>query len=257
MRECRRTAPVLMLVLLSVVVSGGWVRERPHAQGTIPVVTASPMNTAVMPVTGGMGVVGELRTEVADASLDVGPMPSLAVQNTIGAITLTRSADDAKITVRATKRATSDEAIHRRIVAITRDGDDITIEDGNPGGNISVRNSSERALLPSVDFEIALPRQANLSVRNTEGPVSITGIAGTVEASTNTGAVAISECSGKLTARATSGQLTVRKFEGVLEARTTNGPIAVRDLLGSATVRTMSGTIEVSGTLTNDAPNLL
>lgn len=92
---------------------------------------------------------------------------------------------------------------------------------------------------------IAAPRGAAVSVQSENGPVSLSGLQGRLQASSRNGPVSLESCTGDVDVQAQNGPIQVRGDEGRLHLRTQNGPIGV----------SLSGAGWKSGTLDASAVN--
>ena len=84
----------------------------------------------------------------------------------------------------------------------------------------------------SVDYELMVPKQSNLTLDTTNGGISIAGVNGEIEARTTNGGIKLSALSGDVNAHTTNGGLSVelhgRSWQGKgLDAGTTNGGVSV------------------------------
>ena len=82
----------------------------------------------------------------------------------------------------------------------------------------------------SVSFVVYVPRQSDLDLQAHNGPVSATGVSGSIEARTQNGPLSLRSVSGQVNARTQNGPLDV-ELDGTrwtgqgLDAETRNGPV--------------------------------
>jgi len=80
---------------------------------------------------------------------------------------------------------------------------------------------------------IAAPRDAAIDVEATNGPISLSGLGGSVVARAQNGPISSSDSAGEIQAEAQNGPIHVRGNSGRVRVQTENGPIGV-SLTGSA-----------------------
>jgi len=99
------------------------------------------------------------------------------------------------------------------------------------GGTISADGpASRRGASWSVSYDIFVPRNSDLAVETTNGPISVEAVNGRMELDAENGPISLSSVSGDVRARASNGPLAVdltgTRWEGRgLDAETTNGPV--------------------------------
>ena len=92
-------------------------------------------------------------------------------------------------------------------------------------GAVSVRGPEEGTWVGYL--LIAAPRGAAVSVHSENGPISLSGLQGRVQANSQNGPVSLESCIGEVDVEAQNGPIQVRGDEGKLHVRTQNGPIGV------------------------------
>lgn len=92
------------------------------------------------------------------------------------------------------------------------------------GGTVSVAGSSEDAL---VSFLVKAPRGASLDLSATNGPLSVDGLEGTVEAKVTNGPLSLRGVQGTVRASATNGPVRLVRASGDVTATAVNGPLTV------------------------------
>jgi hypothetical protein len=101
-------------------------------------------------------------------------------------------------------------------------------------------------------FLISAPRGASLDLRSENGPISVSGFDGTLEAQAVNGPVSIKQSSGTITAETTNGPVSIKGGSGAVKLLAKNGPVSVK-LEGD----TWDGTLDAStknGPLTLKVP---
>ena len=152
------------------------------------------------------------------------------IENGNGAVEVTASSDG-QVHVRARRRARagSDAAAKELLGRISiRDSsapDKVSIETTGPRGGMLLGGSAE------VRYDIQVPPSASLRVRNTNGRITIEGLAGTIDAETTNGGVEGRGVRGAVRAETTNGgidlDLDAVADDGV-DLETTNGGVEVR-----------------------------
>ena len=107
----------------------------------------------------------------------------------------------------------------------------------------------------SVDYDIAVPRDAKLWLKNGFGNVDILGVQGWADLENghgqlkfeNGGAAKLTNSFGEIQATGADGNLEVTDNNGAVTASSVKGTLDVRDRFGSITVSNVSGTVTVSG----------
>ena len=84
----------------------------------------------------------------------------------------------------------------------------------------------------SVTYEVHVPRRYDLNLETHNGPISVEGVTGRLEAEAVNGPMSLVNIGGDVRARTTNGPLTIRldgtKWNGTgLDAETTNGPVTL------------------------------
>ena len=141
---------------------------------------------------------------------------------------------------------------------VTVRGDTLTLEG---------RNRSLICINCEVTFTVRVPHSVSLSLRTTNGHVSVTGAMERVDAATTNGNVTTAETGpAPLDLKTTNGRIEVRGAGAEIRARTTNGSVELRDVdlpsgsdnriqstNGSVTVQGLStsAALDISGRLSN------
>lgn len=116
-------------------------------------------------------------------TFSVGAQPKIIIRDDVGAIRVHPGGEEYQVVVQATKR--------RRILM----GGEIDIHyDQNTAKNaISVKASNGWSFIGSkwVDFDITVPRNADLELKNDAGGITINGIAGQISCTTGAGSVKV------------------------------------------------------------------
>ena len=84
-----------------------------------------------------------------------------------------------------------------------------------------------------VYFIVRAPRGATLDLDSTNGPVSIEGINGTINARVTNGPISLKDSTGRIDLRSTNGPISIAGESGDVKASATNGPLSVKLAGGS------------------------
>ncbi len=203
----------------------------------------------------GMGAAGSAAADAAEERFEktfaFAPGQLLSLSNTNGDIFI-EPWDRAELEVRARKRVktrggSAAEALEELRIDIDVEGGGIEIETVYPNWR---RLFSWNDVSASVDYDIRLPRSADLDVRTVNGEIEITGMAGEIRLRSTNGGIAVFDSAGSVSASTTNGGIKVEldelSGEG-MEFETTNGAIRV-DLPATArasvNARTTNGSID-------------
>ena len=133
-------------------------------------------------------VVGKSRQSVGSTEthiFSVGAQPKIIIKDDVGSIRVHPGGEDQQVVVQVTQR--------RRILL----GGDIAIHyDQNTAKNaINVKASNGWSFIGTkwVDFDITVPRNADLELKNDAGSITIDGIAGQISCTTNAGTVKVTD----------------------------------------------------------------
>jgi DUF4097 and DUF4098 domain-containing protein YvlB len=150
-----------------------------------------------------------------------------------------RAWDRNEVHVRALVRATARDVELAREIAAS-----VVVSEGNrlrASGPEGRRNQSW-----SVDYEVQVPRETELTVSTVNGEVAVRELSGDVSVDAVNGEIAISDVSGDISAEAVNGQIEIRQVSGDISAETVNGSIELDGVSGSVDGRAVNGRIEVT-----------
>ena len=175
----------------------------------------------------------------------------LALSNTNGDVYV-EPWDRDEVRVRAVKRvktrgSSADAALEELRIEVDVDSRGIEIETVNPSWRRIMGWSGVSA---SVEYEIQLPREADLEVRTVNGEIEVSGLAGEIRLRSTNGGIAVLDSAGSVSAATTNGGIKVElqevSSEG-MEFETTNGGIKVdlpSTVRASVYARTTNGSID-------------
>lgn len=150
----------------------------------------------------------------------------VAITNVAGAVSVT-AWDRAGVDIRALTYGSDQAAVDRTHVVVDRNGSQISVKTQyDRSGFFGNQNGGE------VDYTIRVPKNLNVNVTNVSGPITIAGVAGSVEANDVSGRLDanLGSLSGTRTVhmKAISGPITVRiarASNASVEASTISGPV--------------------------------
>jgi DUF4097 and DUF4098 domain-containing protein YvlB len=213
---------------------------------------------------------GPEQIDKVSQTFKVGEGASLDVSHLSGDIRVTGTSGS-EIKVEATKRARSRDAAEAK-----RQLDQLRIDINNFNGRVEVRtiyprrSSNGNGWSVIVDYVIAVPVNATVSLKSISGDISVTNVQGEVSAQTVSGDVNLSETPNAVIAKTISGDVTARDVgstttlvRGTVSGTVLGTGLRVRALEAgsvSGDVRLIASQIErleaksVSGNIEFDAP---
>ncbi|MCL4849236.1 MAG: DUF4097 family beta strand repeat protein [Acidobacteria bacterium] len=163
-------------------------------------------------------------------SYPLGDEARLEVRNTNGAIEVETSTDGqlhvrAERIAKAASDAAAKELLKRIEIREEVDGQTVRLRTETPGG---LQMAGGRA---EVRYVVRLPARASVSVQNTNGRVTLTGLSGPVDARTTNGGVSGRGLTGPVVAQTTNGGVDIEVdevAEGGVSLGATNGGVQLR-----------------------------
>ncbi len=119
------------------------------------------------------------------------------------------------------------------------------------GRTVSIQGRVEGAFSwmfggPQIRLRVRVPREFDLDLRCTAGPIRIEDMTGAVRARTGDAAIDVVGAAGKIKLRTANGPIRVSEVQGDVEARAFYGDIDVRWVEGDVQVRTGRGAIALA-----------
>jgi hypothetical protein len=186
---------------------------------------------------------GPVASEPFTAQARLGRQGSFNLVNAAGSVTITASGGT-DVRIDAMKRVwdRSDAAARAAL-------QDVVIEVTERQGGVDVRTDVQRArrIDAEVDFTIAVPSGASVSVRTGTGDVIVTGIRGELRAEAVGGSIKATSVGQVRSLRTLSGAVTVENGDSSdLTVSTLGGPVTIRQLRArAADVRTVAGDLVI------------
>jgi hypothetical protein len=123
------------------------------------------------------------------------------------------------------------------------------------GNHIRIGRLEDRELARnvSIDYEIEVPVETQVSSATGSGDVAVEGIRGPVNATSGSGDMKLRSLQSDVTLKTGSGDVNLEEVSGGrVEVQTGSGDVELRDLRCAMRVRTGSGDISAEGELTGD-----
>lgn len=187
---------------------------------------------------------GPMATQPFTATATIGRQGTLTLVNPAGNVTITASGGD-NVRIDAIKR------VWDRTDAAARSGlADVRIEVSERQNSVDVRTTwqRQRPFDAEVDYTIAVPAGAGVSVRALSGDVTITGVRGELRAEAVTGSIKATSVAQVRQLRTLSGGVTLENADGTdVMVSTLGGAVTIRQLKAqSADVRTVGGDVIIT-----------
>ncbi len=155
-------------------------------------------------------------------------VPDIVVKNSTDGRTTVRGYDGAEVRVRTVREGSGARDLD---VRIHQDGNRITVE---------VRSMDRRwfswGRSPRVHIEIEAPRRSDITARNDDGRLTVSGFDGRLSLAVDDGDLRVADTSGELTVRADDGELDLRNVDEVIDVRTDDGDVRALEISGELTV---------------------
>lgn len=177
----------------------------------------------------------------------------LSLENTNGDVWV-ETWDRDEVLVQATKRvktrggASADEVLADVRIEVEVDARGIEIETEYPRRGLGFFGWNDASI--SVEYDIKVPRRANLELQTVNGEIEVAGVAGDLQLSSTNGGISVVDSAGRVDASTTNGGIRVELDEVAdarMEFRTTNGGIRLdlpSSIRASVSARTTNGSIE-------------
>ena len=195
---------------------------------------------------------GPTASEPFTAVAKIGRQGTFNLVSPAGTVTITASGGD-DVRIDAVKRVW-DRTDAEAKAALS----DVTIDVTERQGGVDVRANAQRAHLldAEVDFTIAVPTGASVSIRTGSGDVTVSGIRGELRAETAGGSIKATSLGQVRLLRTLSGAVSLDNAESSdVTVSTLSGAVTVRQLKAkSADLRTVAGDVAIAD---SDAERLI
>jgi hypothetical protein len=186
---------------------------------------------------------GPMASEPFTAVAKIGRQGTFNLVNRAGSVTITGSGGD-DVRIEAVKRVwdRSDAAARAAL-------QNVEIEVTERQGGVDVRAGAQRprAIDAEVDFTIAVPAGASVSVRTGTGDVTVTGVRGELRAEAVGGGIKATSVGQVRLLRTLSGAVSLENGDSSdITVSTLGGPVTIRQLKArSADLRTVAGDLVI------------
>lgn len=168
------------------------------------------------------GAMATTFTEVGreERTFAVTGVPQVRIENFEGSIRV-KAWDRPEVGFTAVKHAIDKTAFAGILVQATQRGGEVQLAAQFTKGDrrMKLGGSHVRAKGAYVEWEINVPRAANVSLATGDGPLSVTGVDGLVELRTGDGKIEVFDGRGRVNARTNDGLIRIARFDGEVEAR--------------------------------------
>lgn len=180
------------------------------------------------------------RTGRETKSFQVSGTPTVYVNTFDGAVRV-RAWDKQEVSFEASKRAKSDDALRNINVRAEQKGNEISIIAEYDKGKKHLRSSTA-----TTQFEVFVPRQANVRVVSGDGRINIEDVSGQAELKTSDGRIEVRGGRGRIVAETGDGRISVFEHDGAVEAKTGDGRITLEGRFTNINARTGDGNISIT-----------
>jgi DUF4097 and DUF4098 domain-containing protein YvlB len=111
---------------------------------------------------------------------------------------------------------------------------------------IRLANEGEPHAAPA-DLEIKVPAGSRLEIESFNASIEVTGVKGSIKASTVQGRILIAEASGEVAAETVNGSVEISGSPRRVHAESSNGAVTVTGASGEVKASTVNGRLSVSG----------
>lgn len=130
---------------------------------------------------------------------------------------------------------------------VQQDGYNFKIDNDGTSRKISVNVPEDGNTSFAGEIEVLLNPETQLDVESSSGYVTIDSINGcNISIKSTQGKITVSKYSGTLNAETKNGTITITDFDGNLSTATSRGDIAVTNISGDANIETSDGNITIS-----------
>jgi hypothetical protein len=186
-------------------------------------------------------------SEIRQAVFALSGSPTVDVTASMGRVTVRGQAGltEVRVTItlhnRGTSIAQAGERVDEMVVHAYREGNRVVLRyDAGEQPKAVVEHGS-------VDFDVAMPIVADVSVDVGNGAVEAENLEGTIVLKTGDGEIVASDIAGALDARTGKGRIDVARARGTLRLGSSNGRLHMTDFEGSVDAGTSRGDILFRG----------
>ena len=177
------------------------------------------------------------------ATLGVGK--SLRIEHSLGSLNI-RTHPGSELNIQATIRCSARAAAEARVCT---DRIQISVDESSTGVSVRTvypRNEGRSNLSFGADYDIVMPENAPLDVRNRFGSVSVANLQAASGINNANGRVTFSGGRGRQRIENSFGDVDVRGNDGEVTVRNTNGNVAASDISGAVDITNRFGATRVA-----------
>jgi len=163
---------------------------------------------------------------------EISPTAHVTIQTERGSITV-HGTSGGELRVSANESANGDDEtsadarMNEMQVVIERSGDGYVVH--------PVHQSDDRGLV-SADLEVQLPKTASVMLHSSHGDVSVSGIAGSIDAHTDNGDVEIHDAGADVSAQTEKGDVRIDRAAGNVTLKGRGSDVEISDVSGNVTI---------------------
>ena len=183
------------------------------------------------------------KTEIFQKDIPRTTQKTLVVENTFGTIKIKTDWNQNVISLKALKKATTENLVK------------ISIEiDDNDTDTISLKTVFQDSKVKgSVDYTLMVPKQMSIRLKTDKGTIKVKRFDGQVWATTENGSIEIAHVNNKVSATvAQNGSISIEQSNGAIEAATHTGNIVINNAKQSVAATTTNGNITLQ---TSEVPS--
>jgi hypothetical protein len=208
----------------------------------------------------GRGLGQSTATKEFQKTLPLGANQTLSLEHKFGEVRIhaenTREVRiSATIRVQAHSRSEADRFAEQVRIEVSQDSQGIKIRTFYPDDNSDFFKIRVGGPSYSVDYDIAVPADAKLWVKNGFGNVDVQGVRGWADLENSHGqlkfrdggSTKLTNSFGEVEASGAEGSVTIVNNNGSVKVSTVKGALDVKDRFASITVSNVSGTVTISG----------
>lgn len=194
-----------------------------------------------------------MREEKYERTLTVGNHAELTLRNVRGAITVS-GWDRPEVSVSAVKILGTEwganESFEQSTVEIEQTGSRVMVRTHRQGGGGIFGWMGIGRTPPVVNYVVQVPATSDVSVRNVDGPITISDIVGSVYSRSVDGTMTVERVSGQILANGVDSSVRGRELAGTLGIRAISGnAIVAQSRLSSMWAKTVDGNLKVETTI--------
>ncbi|MFZ3215102.1 MAG: DUF4097 family beta strand repeat-containing protein [Candidatus Acidiferrales bacterium] len=202
-------------------------------------------------VLAGMGIYSKIRERNPDLNFDVGlfdhqasnseelpprPIPAgshITLTTDRGSISVhAGDGNDLRVSASETSEGANDTAAQERLKSVK-----VVIEQTNGGFSVHPVNQDDGGGRVTVDFDVTVPKSVSLTASSNHGDITISGVGGAVNATSQLGDIEVHNAGSDVTAQLEKGDARVTEIAGSVRITGRGNEIELNDVAGDATVQ--------------------